>query len=234
MQHSVMVLTQLFSLTMQMHNSTCTSACKLMSKINFITPITCEEQSFYEKRCFNPHCLNGLDLGRDETGALLVHGVLGTSIKAKNTMALAEHISLNSDTYCTQQTIFLMQKPCQLWFLKESKLHKSQSCDGGKGQHSQIPWNHTLQEVKIMQITAWGITKDSCERNILPRILRVHLWSNSFQISVILVDIIKREPNRLQSSESSSKERKVQAPKNLSWSNYQSNLILVQNYILLH
>lgn len=50
-----------------MPNSTCASACKLTSKINFLTPRTCEEQSFYGKRCFNPCCLNGLDLGRDET-----------------------------------------------------------------------------------------------------------------------------------------------------------------------
>lgn len=72
-------------------------------------------------------------------------------------------------------------------------------------------------------------------RNILPKILRVHLWSNSFQVSAVLADILQREPSRIQSSQSGSKESKVQSkvPENLSLPNYQSNLILVQNYILL-
>lgn len=102
------------------------------------------------------------------------------------------------DTYCTQQALFLMLKPYQLMFLKESKLHKPQSCDGGKGQHRFPETTHSKRSQWCRQ--GLGVTKKlHVNRNILPRILRLHLWSNSFQVSVVLAGIIQREPNRLQS-----------------------------------
>lgn len=215
-----------------MHNSTCTSACRLMSKINFMTPRTCKEQSFYSKRCFNPCYLNGL--GRDETSYMSNRSLICTRsagyIYQSQNHSFAEHVSLNS-RYRTD-TLPNATAIQQLWFLKESKQHKSWSCDRGQGQ--QIPWITHSKRSRSCRQGLEALQKMDVNRNVLPKILRVYLWSNSFQVSVVLADILQSEPSRIQSSQSGSKESKVQAPGNLSLPNYQSNLILVQNYILFH
>lgn len=167
-------------------------------------------------------------------GALFVQGVLGSSIKAKNTVPFAEHISLNSrytahnkySSYCKSHL--------------SSGSWKNQSCTShgavmeGKGSTVRFPATTHSKRSRSWRQGLEALQRTDVNRNTLPKILRVHSWSNSFQVSVVLADIIQREPNRLESSQSGSKERKVHAPENLSVPNYQSNLILVQNYILLH
>lgn len=83
------------------------------------------------------------------TGALLVHGVLGTSIKAKNTMPLAEHISLNSRYTLHTTNTLLNTKAMSALALERIRVAQVRAVMQEKGS-SQIPWNHTLQEVKIM------------------------------------------------------------------------------------
>lgn len=215
-------------------------ACKLMAKISFMTPRTCEEQSFYGKRCFNPCCLNVLDLGRDETSYMSTRSLICTRS--------AGYIC-QSQKYCVICWTRLSQFKIHTAHNKYSsycKSHvssgswKNQSCTShgavmeGKGSTVRFPGTTLSKRSRSCRQGLEALQKTDVNRTILPKILRAHSWSNSFQASVVWADTIQREPNRLQSSQSGSKERKAQAPENLRLPNYQSNLILVQNYIFLH
>lgn len=109
------------------------------------------------------------------------------------------------DTYCAQY-LFLLQTHVS------SGSWMTQSCADhgagieGKGSTVRLPGTTGSKRSRSCRQGLKTLRKVDTKRNILPKILGVHLWCNSFRVFFISANFIQKEPNRLQSCQMVSRE----------------------------